>query len=469
MTDTSPHIASSDFPMAPDCAVDAPALPAGDSAAKPSLKPKRVRKPASDRVKLNDPAIRSAIASGSRKELIDPTSPGLRIRPMKSGTAMWSVMVRDVTGKNRRFNIGEFPKIGVASARDLAEALRHQVKREGLDPTLIRQQKREAAMQADQPLDPKDTLEGVIDYYGDKVGDKQKDWKVKKARIKLVFGQFFAREARLISRAELQKAAVDWRAVGTANTAVRYLRPILKWSSAMALVKDDTVLLKEPGITEKRDKFLDKGELLKVLPVLRTREWEGKRSMHAVVMLFILYTACRLNEACDAKWAEIVDGVWTIPGKRIKDTRKKKNQARKAHVVPLSRQAVQLIEAIKPEKPKPTDLVFPNELGQRLSNWDRVQKSIHKASGVSGWHRHDLRRTAATWLGERGIPPHIIEAALNHVDVHSELASIYNRARYENEVGDAFQVLGDWIDLIEEQKRNEEEAKLVSEFTEAAE
>jgi len=466
MTDTSPHITPSGFVVAPHCTTEAPPLAVGN-APKPSPKPKRVRKPASERVKLNDPAIRSAIANGSRKELIDPLSPGLRIRPMKTGTAMWSVMVRDVTGKNRRFNLGEFPTIGLASARGLAEALRHQVKREGLDPNLIRQQKREAARQAEPVVDPQNTLEGVIDYYGQKVGEKQKDWKVKKGRIKLVFGQFFARDARLISRAEFQKAAVDWRAIGTANTAVRYLRPILKWASAMELAKDDTVLLKEPGTTAKRERYLDKDELLKVLPVLRSREWQGKRSVHAVVLLFIIYTATRLNEACGARWGEIVDDVWTIPGERTKDTRKKKVKTRKPHVIPLSRQAAKLIESVRPEDAKPCDLVFPNELGNQLGNWDRVTKSIQKEAGVFGWHRHDLRRTAATWLGEKGVPPHVVEAALNHLDVHSELASIYNKARYKDEVGGAFQVLADWIDLIEKQKQEADESKLNGKIEEA--
>jgi hypothetical protein len=40
-----------------------------------------------------------------------------------------------------------------------------------------------------------------------------------------------------------------------------------------------------------------------------------------------------------------------------------------------------------------------------------------------------------------GVQPHIIEAALNHVSGHKAgVAGIYNRARYEGEMRDAYSV-----------------------------
>jgi hypothetical protein len=51
-------------------------------------------------------------------------------------------------------------------------------------------------------------------------------------------------------------------------------------------------------------------------------------------------------------------------------------------------------------------------------------------------------------LGEKGVAPHIIEAALNHVSVHSPLAATYNRSRYRPEVKIALQELADELDRI---------------------
>ncbi len=52
-------------------------------------------------------------------------------------------------------------------------------------------------------------------------------------------------------------------------------------------------------------------------------------------------------------------------------------------------------------------------------------------------------------LGEMGELPDIIEAALNHVSIHSPLAATYNRARYRPQVAAALQRLADALDGIE--------------------
>ncbi len=69
---------------------------------------------------------------------------------------------------------------------------------------------------------------------------------------------------------------------------------------------------------------------------------------------------------------------------------------------------------------------------------------------TSGWTRHDLRRTGATLMGENGVEPHVIEAALNHVALHSRLAATYNRARYFPAVRTALQALADQMDVLAE-------------------
>ncbi len=84
----------------------------------------------------------------------------------------------------------------------------------------------------------------------------------------------------------------------------------------------------------------------------------------------------------------------------------------------------------------------------RLVNWDRETKRLMEETGTAGWTRHDLRRTGATLLGEMGVEPHVIEAALNHVAIHSRLAATYNRARYLPAVRDALQLLADRLDAI---------------------
>jgi hypothetical protein len=53
---------------------------------------------------------------------------------------------------------------------------------------------------------------------------------------------------------------------------------------------------------------------------------------------------------------------------------------------------------------------------------------------IPDWKLCDLRRTLGTSMGELGVQPHIIEAAINHQSGHKAgVAGTYNRANYHAE------------------------------------
>jgi integrase len=154
----------------------------------------------------------------------------------------------------------------------------------------------------------------------------------------------------------------------------------------------------------------------------------------------MLLTAVRREEAAGARWQDVDFDAATLTLPETKNG--------KTHVVPLSRQAVAMLTGIKPKNAKPADLVFQARGGGRLANWGKAGDSIQAKSKTAEWTRHDLRRTAATLMGEAGELPHVIEAALNHTAVHSQLAATYNQARYRPEVSAALQRLADQLDGI---------------------
>jgi hypothetical protein len=54
------------------------------------------------------------------------------------------------------------------------------------------------------------------------------------------------------------------------------------------------------------------------------------------------------------------------------------------------------------------------------------------------WRLHDLRRTVATNMAVMKVPPHIIEAVLNHkTGIVSGVAAVYNRHAYYDEKREA--------------------------------
>jgi integrase len=127
------------------------------------------------------------------------------------------------------------------------------------------------------------------------------------------------------------------------------------------------------------------------------------------------------------------------------------NKSDRRHVVPLSGAAAALVGG----RPRRGALVFTTAAGGRLDarsgNWDRFTKGIAERSGVAGWSRHDLRRTAATMLAELKVERVVIELLLNHSERAAKggaVASIYNRHSYAAEKRNAVEKLAERVAAI---------------------
>jgi integrase len=390
-------------------------------------------------VKLTDSGItkatKDAADAGLRKELVDAGCAGLRLRIAPSGRRNWMLACRDRHGRMRRFMLGDYTDMGLAEARIEARSLRVKVREEGADPTLDRKRDRAigAAARAGEG-----TLKAMLALYEDKHGKKLKSWSHSRKRVDLVFASLMDRPVAALTAADFQMAADSYKSSNSAAFAVRTIRPALKWCAAPGrnYVKAELALLSQPESVKPRRRVLSRDELSRILPALKSSD-----RPHARCIRLLLLTLTRLNEAASARWGDfdLEAKTWSIS-----DT--KNGQP---HTVPLSRQAMALLEGMKPKDAVDESLVFSTAAGTPLGNWDRETKAIHSMSKTSLWHRHDLRRTGATMLGEMGELPDIIEAALNHASIRSPLAATYNRSRYRPQVAAALQRLADALDGIE--------------------
>jgi len=148
---------------------------------------------------------------------------------------------------------------------------------------------------------------------------------------------------------------------------------------------------------------------------------EKIRSMPGITpqaVVFMALTAARGIEVRQAEWAEIdlETSTWTIPGGKMK--------AGKEHRVPLSPEAVALLEALPRFEGKGSQLIFPSPSGGVLS--DMALKRVLVRAGIDATP-HGLRSTFATWAREQtGYPWEIVESCLAHA-VGSSVAQAYNR------------------------------------------
>ncbi len=377
-------------------------------------------------------------------EIADGACPGLRIR-LSTSAATWVLGCRDAAGRARRFTLGTYPAMGLKEAREVARSLRAAV-RKGHDPIReARQQRREAQREAGLEGSVV-TLVDVVDEYERAVGAARRSWPRARRQVVNVFGNKLTRSANEITAPELQLVVDKHASATSAGAAVRYIKPILRWAAKRGHLSTGIAdAIEQPeGAKRVRSRVLSRDEVRAILAVA------DRVANHGPVLKWLFLTGCRLNEACSMCWADI-DGesaLWTIAQTKQGGT----------HVVPLPRQAMTLLR----EQHRGTDgdggdgLVFTNTIGNRLSHWDAVTKRIQAASNTTGWHRHDIRRTVATILGDMGVVPHVIEVVLGHTlrtssdgSAVGRIAATYNRSRYRNEHAEALQRLADKLDLIQ--------------------
>lgn len=142
-----------------------------------------------------------------------------------------------------------------------------------------------------------------------------------------------------------------------------------------------------------------------------------------------LLTLVRPSEASGARWVEIdLDAkFWTIPAERMK--------AKREHIVPLSPQALDILEIMKPISAH-REHVFPSRNDPKRPMNSQTANAALKRIGYGGkLVAHGLRSIASTCLNENDFNADAIEASLAHSD-RNEVRRTYNRSTYlEQRVG----------------------------------
>lgn len=136
-----------------------------------------------------------------------------------------------------------------------------------------------------------------------------------------------------------------------------------------------------------------------------------------------LLTLVRPSEASGAKWDEINldERIWRIPAERMK--------ANREHIVPLSSQALLVLEVMKPISINRKH-IFPSRNDPKQPMNSQTANAALKRIGYGGkLVAHGLRSIASTAMNEAGLNPDVIESALAHSD-KNEVRRAYNRSTY---------------------------------------
>ncbi|ROP49856.1 integrase [Enterobacter sp. BIGb0383] len=151
-----------------------------------------------------------------------------------------------------------------------------------------------------------------------------------------------------------------------------------------------------------------------------------------------LLTLVRPSEASGARWVEIDLGkkLWTIPAERMK--------AKREHVVPLSSQALNVLEIMIPISAH-REHVFPSRNDPKQPMSSQTANAALKRIGFSGkLVAHGLRSIASTAMNEANFNPDVIESSLAHIEKNS-VRKAYNRATYLSQREELMQWWGEMI------------------------
>ncbi len=181
-----------------------------------------------------------------------------------------------------------------------------------------------------------------------------------------------------------------------------------------------------------RDKILDDGELRAVWKTAT-----ATKGPYGVLVRFLMLTAARRDEARKMPHSELGDGKWTLPPERHKTG---KTSGKK--VLPLSRAA----QAVLAELPVLGPYVFSINGRIPMGGRSSLKAKLDKASGVTGWRVHDLRRTARSLMSRAGVNADVAERCLGHVI--GGVRGVYDRHDYLEEMRIAFEKLAEQIEHI---------------------
>ncbi len=334
----------------------------------------------------------------------------LYLRVRDTGARAW-VFRYKLAGRVIELGLGPVSDRSLAQARELAGKMRTELI-DGRDPAALVRVKRDPAA-----MTFKSCAKGLIEskrsgwrnakhvqqwentlaqYAFPSIGDKSPA-DVSLADVKAILLPMWASKTETATRLRQRiEAVLDYAAVhdedhGRSNPA--------RWKGVL-----DKVLPKASKVTKKiHHAAAPYADVPAIMSALR-----GKDCLSAFCLQFTISTAARSGEARGALWSEVdmEAHTWTVPATRMK--------AGREHRVPLSDEAMQILEKMQEWRIGDSDSVFPGLRGGLLSDV-AVNKTLHAIE--PDVTVHGFRASFRQWGAEATVfPSAVLELALAHVN-----------------------------------------------------
>lgn len=393
-------------------------------------------------MKLTDPVIRVARPKERPYKLSDGDGLVLLVQP--NGSKWWRYRYR-YNGKEKMLSIGTYPKVTLKEARHL-RVTASDLLTQGIDPSQHRQEQKLI-----KTLAAENSFESVARLWWD-------NWKAARTerhahyvirRLEAdVFPVIGSKPVTEITAPHLVMVIRQIESRGALDIAKRALstcRQVFRYAVAHGLAGRNPAADIKPADVLKPVKKTNYARLdQKELPELlrRIEAYDGQPLTRLALQLMAL-TFVRTSELIGARWKEIEfdSKLWRIPAERMK--------MRFPHIVPLSRQAIAVLEALQ-ELSGHSPLLFP---GERNATRSMSNNTLLFALYRMGYHSrmtgHGFRGIASTILHEKQYPDKHIELQLAHL-VGNEVSRAYDYAEHLKPRARMMQHWADYLDEIKE-------------------
>ncbi|WP_421286533.1 tyrosine-type recombinase/integrase [Aeromonas veronii] len=384
---------------------------------------------------LSDTAARQAKFTGKQQKLFDEK--GLFLLITSSGK-YWRLKFR-FAGKEKVLALGVYPEVSLKEARAKREEARRQLA-DGIDPSLARKQSKVANRLASE-----NNFEVIAREWHQSQLARWSPGHAKRVIESLEVDAF--PDLGLVPVAELTApimldALRKIEARGATETAGRVLQRI---SSVMRYAIQTGRVSYNPAQDLKGALRATKQEHRPALPRADLPEFyrrlaaEPLNPATRLAIHLLMLTMTRPGEVRFARWDEfdLARAEWRIPAERMK--------MRVPHIVPLSRQALAVLEELR-QISGHCELLFPSE--RKLTN-PISENTLSYAMGRMGYKGiatpHGFRALASTILNEEGFDPDVIERQLAHAE-RNKVRAAYHRAEYLDERRKLLQWLADFYE-----------------------
>lgn len=357
-------------------------------------------------ITLTAKGIESLQAGETRADFWDADVKGLHVRVSPSGERVFAVWYR-VNQQPHRLNIGRWPAMTLKGARLRAlEVLADAGK--GIDAVAARKaaaaeaQQRKLRGDRFQDLAAK-CMAAITPEIRDRTAHEYK--RILKANVYPRIGKV---RPEAVTRGDIREVlrAVEKQGRVAANRTLAVVRRVFNWAASQDLVPASPVVGLRPSSEAPRSRIYSDDELRQIAKGLEGTRYED-------VVRIILATGSRITETMNAEWADfdLKQSLWTIPAEKRK-TRKTKPSA---HVVPLMKGVVELLERRQAALPEECGWVFPAKRSGSFWKWGSAEdEAVREKTGLADLRAHDLRRTMATRIRALGFPRETVDAVLGH-------------------------------------------------------